>query len=104
MESHWARNRPAYRCRHGHSSAVARDQSRAPNAYVREDQILPHLPALIIRMTTVKDHKLHPLSRTPLSPEDAAARLRAEAVSLTYDPAGTTLTANTPNEEKIIIG
>ncbi|MER7178371.1 zinc ribbon domain-containing protein [Streptomyces hyaluromycini] len=50
MESHWTQ-RPAYRCRHGHSSAVPPLPHRTPNAYVREDHVLPHLPALIIRLT-----------------------------------------------------
>ncbi|MDH6213185.1 recombinase family protein [Streptomyces pseudovenezuelae] len=50
MESHWS-HRPAYRCRHGHSSATPPIPRRTPNAYVREDHILPHLPALLIRLT-----------------------------------------------------
>jgi hypothetical protein len=41
LESCWANNRPAYRCRHGHTSATARDPTRPKNLYIREDRILP---------------------------------------------------------------
>src|SRR6266481_3702857 len=40
--------RPAYRCRHGYTSAAVPDPARPKNTYVREDQILPHLAALAI--------------------------------------------------------
>jgi site-specific DNA recombinase len=46
LESCWATNRPAYRCRHGHSSATPPDPARPKNLHIREDHILPHLPAL----------------------------------------------------------
>jgi hypothetical protein len=36
----------AYRCRHGHTTATRPDPARPGNAYIREDQILPRLPAL----------------------------------------------------------
>jgi site-specific DNA recombinase len=45
-ESCWANGRPAYRCRHGHSSASTPDPARPKNLYIREDRILPHLSAL----------------------------------------------------------
>ncbi len=48
LESCWSYGRPAYRCRHGYSSAAVPDPGRPKNAYVREDQILPHLAALAI--------------------------------------------------------
>jgi Recombinase/Recombinase zinc beta ribbon domain len=46
LESCWSNGRPAYRCRHAHSSASAPDPGRPKNLYIREDRILPHLPAL----------------------------------------------------------
>jgi site-specific DNA recombinase len=46
MESAWSNGKPAYRCRHGHATASAPDPDRPKNAHVREDRILPHLPAL----------------------------------------------------------
>jgi hypothetical protein len=45
LESAWSNGRPAYRCRHGHTSAASPGSGRAENTYVREDQILPHLAA-----------------------------------------------------------
>ena len=50
-ESCWSNNRPAYRCRHGHSSASTPDPARPKNLYIREDRILPHLPALYVLLT-----------------------------------------------------
>jgi hypothetical protein len=35
----WSNGRPAYRCRHGYSSATVPDPARPTNGYVREDQI-----------------------------------------------------------------
>ena len=46
MESAWSNGKPAYRCRHGHTTASPPDPGRAKNAYVREDRIVAHLPAL----------------------------------------------------------
>jgi hypothetical protein len=36
MESAWSNGKPAYRCRHGHTSATPPDPGRARNVYVRE--------------------------------------------------------------------
>jgi Recombinase zinc beta ribbon domain len=44
--SAWSNGKAAYRCRHGHTSAAAPDPTRPKNAYIREDRILTHLPAL----------------------------------------------------------
>ena len=46
MESAWSNGRAAYRCRHGRTSAMAPDPARPRNTYIREDKLLPHLPAL----------------------------------------------------------
>ena len=51
MESAWSNGKPAYRCRHGHTTASAPDPARPRNAYVREDRVLPHLPALHLLLT-----------------------------------------------------
>jgi hypothetical protein len=52
MESAWSNGKPAYRCRHGHTSAMAPDPARPKNTYIREDKLLPHLPALHLLLTT----------------------------------------------------
>jgi hypothetical protein len=51
MESAWSNGKPAYRCRHGHTIASRRGPGWLKNAYIREDRILPHLPALHLRLT-----------------------------------------------------
>jgi hypothetical protein len=48
MESAWSNGKPAYRCRYGHTSAASPDPGRSPNAYIREDRLLTHLPALYL--------------------------------------------------------
>ncbi len=48
LESAWSNGKPAYRCRHGYTSATRPGPGRPPNTYVREDQILPHLAAIAI--------------------------------------------------------
>jgi hypothetical protein len=45
MESAWSNGKAAYRCRRGSTMASAPDLAQPRNAYVREDRILPHLPA-----------------------------------------------------------
>jgi hypothetical protein len=52
MESAWSNGKAAYRCRHGRTSAMAPDPSRPKNTYIREDKLLPHLPALHLLLTT----------------------------------------------------
>jgi site-specific DNA recombinase len=44
MESTWSSGRPAYRCRHGHTTAAPPDPGRPRNAHVREDRILTSAP------------------------------------------------------------
>ena len=51
MESAWSNGKPAYRCRHGHTTASKPGPDRVKNAYIREDRILPHLPALHLQLT-----------------------------------------------------
>jgi hypothetical protein len=46
MESVGSNGKPAYWCRHGRTTAAPPDPGSARNAYVREDRILPRLPAL----------------------------------------------------------
>ncbi|MGP3970624.1 hypothetical protein [Streptomyces sp. 6N223] len=105
MESCWIWNRPAHRCRHGHTSATRPDPDRPPNAYVCEDQVLAHLPALVIRLSADWDGHLPPPTATgTVTPADAGAHVRARQVSLTFDPVAQTLTADTQRREKITIG
>ena len=109
LESAWSNGKPAYRCRHGHTSATRPDPGRPKNLYVREDQILPHLAALAI---------LHagdgPLLRTTkrgralvTAPAQAAGlidQLRATGVSLIYDPATKILRTDTNDVAAVSTG
>ena len=105
MESAWSNGRPAYRCRHGHTTAGAPDPGRPKNAYVREDRILPHLPALHALLTGAGDSEgdgqrrrrtRHGIdTRYQASLEAVIAYLREQAITLAYDPAAGTLHART---------
>ncbi|MFF3877528.1 recombinase family protein [Streptomyces sp. NPDC001978] len=92
MESCWAHQHPAYRCRHGHSSTTPPDTTRQRNAYVREDRVWAALPALHLRTTGA-----------PTAPpaEAAATYLREHQIGLLFDPAARTITAQTPRKEHI---
>jgi site-specific DNA recombinase len=108
LESCWANNRPAYRCRHGYSSAVTPDPARPENVYIREDQILPHLPALLPsaepagrrRRRTGRGVEVS----SPVSGLDVIGYLRAREITLTYDPQAKTLLADTPEAPVTVIG
>jgi site-specific DNA recombinase len=99
LESAWSHGRPAYRCRHGHSSAIVPDPARPKAAYVREDQVLPHLAALAILLAGPAGIAGRG-NRSPVGvngPADTAAlidRLRADGTVLTYDPHNRTLRAD----------
>ena len=96
LESCWSYGRPAYRCRHGYTSATVPDPARPKNTYVREDQILPHLAALGILLTG-SAWKPGPGSRgiaqvtCPASAAMLIDHLRADGVVLTFDPDHRTL-------------
>jgi hypothetical protein len=112
MESCWANDRPAYRCRHGQTSAVTPGRSRPGNTYIREDHILPHLPAMHARLTAAEPAAGRRRRRTrhgidiprTLSDEEMASGLRARQITLTYDPRAATLRADTPEAITAIIG
>ena len=109
LESAWSNGKPAYRCRHGHTSATWPQTRRPGNSYVREDQILPHLAAISILLAGA--------ARTPgaggcgaaqlTGPEDTAGlidQLRADGVVMTYDPDDRTLHAGSPDAPSVTIG
>ena len=100
MESAWSNGKPAYRCRHGHTTASAPDPSRPKNAFVREDRIVPHLPALHLLLTGPAGETRRRRTRRGTdvrsqAPEDVICYLREQQVTVTYDPAAGTLHAGT---------
>jgi hypothetical protein len=93
---------PAYRCRHGHTSASAPDPGRPKSAFIREDRVLPHLPALHLLLAGADGSQGQRRRRTRrgadarhhASPEDVIAGLRENNVTVTFDPAAGTLHAD----------
>jgi len=112
LVSCWSNNRPAYRCRHGYSSASTPDPARPKNLYIREDRILPHLPALYVLLAGADAAAGRRRRRTrrgadircPVSAEDVIAYLRAREITLTYDPWTGILQAGTPDAVTTVIG
>ena len=110
MESAWSNGNPAYRCRHGHTSAAAPDPARPKNAYIREDRILAHLPALHLLLTgssAVAGRRRRTRrgadTRPQAGAEDVIGYLRDRGITLTYDPAAGTLQAGTCEAAKTVI-
>ena len=108
LESCWSSGRPAYRCRHGYTSASVPDPARPKNTYVREDQVLPHLAALAILIAG--DAAPGPGRRRlaqltgPARTADLIDRLRAAGTVLTYDPDKKTVRAGDRDALTIVIG
>ncbi|WP_329584638.1 hypothetical protein OG500_30235 [Kitasatospora sp. NBC_01250] len=67
---------------------------------MREDQILAHLPALILRLTAAD----RGVAGEPPTALDAVEYLRASGITLTYDAVTKALTAGTERAERILIG
>jgi hypothetical protein len=102
MESAWSNRKPAYRCRHGHTSAHAPGPDRVKNAYVREDRILAHLPASHVLLTGTdpaggrrRRTRRGIDIRHQASTETVIGYLREQQLTLTYDPAPGALRAGT---------
>jgi len=109
LESAWSNGKPAYRCRHGHTSATRPDSGRQKNTYVREDQILPHMAALAILLAGPAGQP----GRRNRGPAEATGpdatavlidQLRAGGIVLTYDPVGQTLRAGDHDAQSVTIG
>jgi hypothetical protein len=100
MESSWSNGKPAYRCRHGHTTASAPRPQRPKNAYIREDLIVPHLPALHLLLTEPAEGQRSRRTRRGIdvryqAAENAISYLREQQIILIFDPASGTLHAGT---------
>ena len=109
LESAWSNGKPAYRCRHGHTSATGSSPDRPANLYVREDHILPRLAALAILQAGSSSCPRGPTQATVqvASPAQAAElidRLRADDITLIYDPATRALRTDTKNFLAVTVG
>jgi site-specific DNA recombinase len=93
MESAWSHGKPAYRCRHGRTTAAPPSRDRPGNAYVCENRILPQLPAAHLLLTG-PDPRARRRRRTrrgvnvrpSASAGDVIGYLREHGITLIYDP------------------
>jgi site-specific DNA recombinase len=84
----------------------------AEEPYIREDRILPHLPALYVLLTRAEPAATRRRRRTrrgadvrrPASDEDVIGYLRTRQITLTYDPRTGTLRADNPKAVTTVIG
>ena len=109
LESAWSNGRPAYRCRHGYTSATGPEPGRPKNLYAREDQILPHLAALAIlhagRNRIRAGRKASGAQITaPAQAAEMIDRLRMTGTSIIYDPAARTLRTDTTDCLAVTVG
>jgi len=108
LESCWSNGKAAYLCSHGYTTATRPEPARPPNAYIREDQILPRLPALGILIAAPARHSRKQGTAQSQAPAPAGAAhlisyLRAKGITLTYDPGEDTLRAGTDGSVSVTI-
>ena len=105
LESAWSNGKPAYRCRHGHTSATRPESGRAKNTYVREEQILPHLATAAILLgggQTADNGSAQVI--VPAEAADLVNQLRASGTVLTYDPDTHTLRSGDSGMIAVTVG
>jgi site-specific DNA recombinase len=107
MESAWTNGKPAYRCRHGRTSATAPDPARPKNTYIREDKLLPYLPALHLLLTSPATRARRRTRggfdvRATVAPGEVIGYLRKHEIALTWDPAAAALKARAPGTAKTV--
>jgi hypothetical protein len=98
MESAWSNGKPAYRCRHGRTSATAPEPAWPKNTYVREDTLLPHLPALHLLLTSPATRARRRTRggsdvRAAVNLGEVIGYLREHEITLTWNPAAATVQA-----------
>ena len=114
LESAWSNGKPAYRCRHGYTSATRPNPTRPKNLYIREDTIMPRLAALAI-LQQGSGHLPHGRTQggakhdhaqitAPAQAADQIEQLRATGVSLIYDPATKTLRSDVNDAVPVSVG
>jgi site-specific DNA recombinase len=109
LESTWSNGKPAYRCRHGYTSATRPDPGRPKNLYIREEEILPHLAALAILQagdhhTPRRGRQAIPQLTAPARAAELIDHLRATSVTLTYDTATRTVRTDTEDALAVTVG
>jgi site-specific DNA recombinase len=89
--------KPAYRCRHGYTTATRLSPDRPKNLYIREEQILARLAALAIILASESQPGARARSHVPVQTAGLIDQLRAASVTLTYDSATRTLRTSPGN-------
>jgi site-specific DNA recombinase len=84
---------------------MAPDQARPKNTYIREDKLLPHLPALHLFPTTPATRARRRTRagtdvRTTANAGTVLTYLRKHEIALTWDPAAAALQAHAPETAK----
>ena len=84
---------------------MAPDPARPKNIYVREDKIVPHLPALHLLLTipAVRARRRTRAGtdvRPAVSPEQVIGYLREHEITLTWDPAAAAVQARATETAK----
>jgi site-specific DNA recombinase len=107
LELAWSNGNPAYRCRHGYTTAGAPGPERTKNAYFRESLIVPHLAALHLLLTEPEGGPRRRRTRRGAdvhsqSAEEVLCYLREQEIILTYDPAAGTLRAGSGDAAQAI--
>ena len=108
LESAWSNGKPAYRCRHGYTSASSPDPGRRKNLYIREELIVPRLAALAILLAGHDQARTRPRRRgtqvtAPAQAAELIDCLRAADVTLTYDPGTQTLRTDTKDAVAVTV-
>jgi site-specific DNA recombinase len=106
LESAWSNGKPAYRCRHGYTSATGPEPGRPKNTYIREDQILPHLAAMAILLADDGQALDSGTIQITAAAEtaDLIDRLRASGALLTFDPDTRTIRADGSDSAAVTTG
>jgi len=122
MESTWSHGNPAYRCRHGRTSASTPDTAAA-NAFIRERDILARLPLLHTLMAstphTPAAGRAKPITAgaaaksctntatitlsAAVHPEEVINELRRRGLVLSYDLRTRTLEANSTPRARVTV-
>jgi hypothetical protein len=93
MDSHRCHGRPAYRCRHGHTTARTRPEDAPRNLYLREDHLLAHIAA---HLTTAGIADNPDPDQTTRLVDDLGLVFRCDTTGVALLDRGTTGRARTP--------
>ena len=97
MQGAWNNDKATYRCKHADDQAL--DQGAPHTVCVKEESILTHLPALLIRLGLRPERTA--ADRQEATIEEAVSMLRDNEIRLTYDHAERMITATDEKGETV---